>query len=380
MLRRRDFLQALPAAAIATAYAAEVEDGFVSLFDGATFKGWAVREGPVSAFFVDGGSIVVHPGSNFPTWLASERSYENFDFRGEFFLKGWMDSGIYLHAPEEGGRNTWSGIEVKLFHQADDKPNEYSNGAIFPLIAPKLVNTKTKGEWNSFRVVMDWPSLKVWMNGELVQDVDLARHADLRYRLRKGPIGFESLSYPIRFRNLRIKELAAKEQWETLYASEGDLAANWEVSEGKPKFEALGGVLRGDGVGHVRTKKQYRDFELMAYIRTCRAQNGGVLFRTSGEGLKSARHYEIQLHNVEGAHYPTGSLYHFKRASYPRIRDEEWYLFQLFVKDKSVVCRINGENVMEYNQMENLEAGHVELQAHAMGTWAEYKHVRIRST
>ena len=87
------------------------------------------------------------------------------------------------------------------------------------------------------------------MNGELVQDVDLARHADLRYRLRKGPIGFESLSYPIRFRNLRIKELAAKEQWETLYASEGDLAANWEVSEGKPKFEALGGVLRGDGVG-----------------------------------------------------------------------------------------------------------------------------------
>ena len=43
MLRRR-FLQALPVAALPAAFAADGEEGFVSLFDGSTLKGWQVRE------------------------------------------------------------------------------------------------------------------------------------------------------------------------------------------------------------------------------------------------------------------------------------------------------------------------------------------------
>ena len=102
-MRRRDFLALVPSAAFA---ARDDEAGFVSLFDGRSLNGWSIREGPESAFYVNDGCIVVHNGSNFPTWLRSDRQYENFDFRCEFFIKGWMNSGIYLHAPEHG-RNTW---------------------------------------------------------------------------------------------------------------------------------------------------------------------------------------------------------------------------------------------------------------------------------
>src|SRR5262249_15744747 len=149
-MQRRCFLQ-LPFAALGAA--ATTEQGFTSLFDGVSLKGWSVREGPETAFYVQDQSIIVHSGANFPTWLCSDRHYETFGFRGEFYLKGWMDSGIYLHAPEHG-RNAWCGLEVKLFHAEQEKPDPYGCGAIFPLVAPREVKVKNKGEWNSFRILM----------------------------------------------------------------------------------------------------------------------------------------------------------------------------------------------------------------------------------
>jgi hypothetical protein len=190
-----------------------------------------------------------------------------------------------------------------------------------------------------------------------------------------------TLGYPIRFRNLRIRELPDKEKWEHLYETAADFE-KWFVSESNQRsparFEALGGVLRGDGLGHLATKEKYRDLQLQLYIRGPKHHNGGVLFRSSGRGLAEQRHYEIQLHNVEEAHYPTGSLYHYKRAIYPRIEDEQWYLFQMWVQGRSLLVRINGENVLEYDRLENLEEGHIELQAHQAGKWIEYKHIWVK--
>src|SRR5262245_18020685 len=368
-MRRRHFLALMPAALYA-----DNEDGFVSLFDGRSLQGWTIREGPQSAFYVKDGAIVVHEGSNFPAWLRSEKQYENFDFRCEFFIQGWMNSGIFLHAPEHG-RNTWIGMKINIFHKQDEHLLPESIGAIFPLIPPLKVNMRNKGEWNQMRVLMDWPRLQVWINGEQVQDLDLESNRDLRYRLRRGYLGIESLAYPIRFRNLRIKELPDKERWENLYESAEDIK-KWEPVEGKATWEPLGEVLRADGLGHLGTIQRYRDFNLQLYIRASQFSNGGVLFRA--DAGSQGRHYEIQLHDVEGAVYPTGSLYGYKRAIYPKIEPEKWYLMQLIAKDKDCIVRINGENVVEYHDLTNLEPGRIVLQAHQAGRWIEYKHIRIK--
>jgi len=368
-MNRRDFL----AAAAAAPGAAQIADesAFTSLFDGRSLAGWSVADGPETAFYVNGGAIVVHESAGFPAWLRSARRYENFDFRGEFYIKGWMNSGIYWHAPEHG-RNIWCGTKLNIFQQIDEKPAPESMGSIFPLAPPLKVNVRNKGEWNTFRILVDWPRTQIWTNGELIQDLKVDTIPELRRRLRSGYLGLESLSYPIRFRNLRIRELPSKESWIDLYQSPADIG-KWHISEGRPTFETLGGVLHGDGVGHLATNENFRDFELQMYVRHVRHHNSGVLFRTSGEGLKG-RHYEIQLHDVEGAHYPTGSLYYYKRSIYPRIEPEKWWLFQLFVKDRGCVARINGEDVLEYDRLENLE----EFQANQAGRWTEFKQIRIK--
>jgi hypothetical protein len=375
-MRRRDFLAAAGStpAFLAAAQTAG-ESGFVSLFDGRSLEGWSVCDGPETAFYVDEGAIVVHPSAGYPTWLRSARQYGNFDFRGEFFVKGWIDSGIYLHAPEHG-RNQYCGMKIHIFHQVDENPAPESMGSIFPLVPPLKVNVKNKSEWNTFRVLMEWPRLQVWTNDEPIQDLDVESVPELRHRLRTGYLGFESLSYPIRFRNLRVRELPSKIVWTPLYESPSDFQ-KWHVSDGKPQFQALGPVLYSDGLGHFATNEKFRDFELQMYIRHAWHHNGGVMFRTSGQGSRG-RHYEIQLHDVEGAHYPTGSLYSYHRGLYPRIEAHKWWLLQIRVKDATCLVRINGETVMEYDRLENLDEGPIELQAHDAGRYTEYKQILVR--
>lgn len=371
-MNRRTFLGA---ASVPLFAQAQPGDSFIPLFDGKTLAGWTVQDGPESAFYVDEGAIVVHESSGFPTWLRSARQYENFDFRGEFFIKGWMDSGIYFHAPEHG-RPMWNGMQIHLFQQRDKEPMPQSMGAIFPLVAPFTVNVKNQGEWNSFRILMDWPRLRVWTNEEPIHDLDVTTVPELRHRFRHGYLGFESLSYPIRFRSLRIRELPSTDRWQVLYESPSDFD-KWFVSDGKPNFHSLGGVLHGDGSGYLATRQKFRDFELQLYVRHVKHHNSGILFRTAGHG-SSGRHYEIQLHDVEGAHYPTGSLYSYKRSIYPRIEPEVWFPMQVFVQGRNSLVRINGDNVMEYDRLENLDEGNIELQAHAPGLWTEFKQILVK--
>lgn len=368
---RRNFLAA-PLSAFAQTITGD------PIFDGVSLRGWHVENGPDSAFYVQDGAIVVHEGSNFPTWLRSEKEYENFELQGEVFIKGWANSGIYLHAPRFG-RPTECGIKLNIFQKKDAPPLKESMGSIFPVIAPRTVNVRTNA-WNGFRVRWAWPELKVWMNGELIHDLDCERHPELRYRLRRGYLGLESLSYPVRYRGLTIRELPSTDRWQSLYAQPGDLAANWRTTAAeileKSKWEELGAVLRGENLGYLATKEDYADFALQMYVRASRFSNGGVYFRCPQ--AQKGPHYEIQIHDVEGAVYPTGSLYGIARATYPRIEPEQWFLFQMFLKGDHCLVRINGDTVVDHRGLTNRSAGPVMLQAHQAGKWIEYQDVRIK--
>ena len=222
------------------------------MFDGQTLNGWSVQEGPASAFRVMDGAIVVDQGANFPTWLRSDRQYENFDFRGEFFIKGWMNSGIYLHAPEHG-RNTWVGMKINIFHQNDKEPRPESVGSIFPIVPPQAVNIRNQGEWNSFRALMDWPRLQVWMNDTLVQDLDVESVPELRHRLRRGYLGLrvaflsDPFSEPARCASCRRRRPGRCSTMAPRTSRSG------RSRQARRRSSRAAPILRGDGNGQLAT-------------------------------------------------------------------------------------------------------------------------------
>ena len=199
-------------------------------------------------------------------------------------------------------------MKINIFHQVDAKPAPESMGSIFPVVAPLKVNVKNKGEWNSFRILMDWPRLQVWTNDELVQDLDVETVPELRHRLRSGYLGLESLSYPIRFRNLRIRELPSKVVLDAALRDRRRTSTSGTSPKASRTSSRSAPCSTATGSATSPPHEKFRDFELQMYVRHAWHHNGGVLFRTAGQGSRG-RHYEIQLHDVEGAHYPTGSLY-----------------------------------------------------------------------
>jgi hypothetical protein len=209
--------------------AAVEDDGFVRLFpqDG-TPKGWTVREwndlakeaGKDTAWTVKDG--VLRSGKRRGTWLVSEKEYGDFILEFEIKLGELGNSGVALRAPLRGDP-AFDGMELQIAdyrYNTKAKDSELTGG-IYRAIAPtKQVYKPTA--WNTFRIELKGVRLKVTLNGEVIQDVDLTKYDQpvkrhdntdappVKDRPRKGHIGFQHLSrdsVPVQIRAARIKEL-----------------------------------------------------------------------------------------------------------------------------------------------------------------------------
>jgi hypothetical protein len=215
--------------AMAEVVATGATDDFVPLFpeDGVP-KGWTVRQwndlskpaGKGAVWTVKEG--VLRSSKQRGNWLVSDREYTDFILEFEIKLGEQGNSGIALRAPMHGDP-AFDGMELQV---ADFRYNEKAKdseltGGIYRAIAPtKQVYRPT--EWNKFRVELKGAQLKVTLNGEGIQDVDLSKFGDtvkrhdnslappVRDRPRRGHIGFQHLSsdnVPVLVRGARIKEL-----------------------------------------------------------------------------------------------------------------------------------------------------------------------------
>ncbi len=213
----------------ATSRAGGREEGFVPLFpkDG-TPEGWTVREwndltrkaGEGTEWTVKDG--VLRSDKRRGTWIVSDKEYGNFVLEFEIKLGELGNSGVALRAPMRGDP-AFDGMELQFAdyrYNTSAKDSELTGG-IYRAIAPTKQVYKP-AEWNKCRVELNGDHLKVTLNGEVIQDVDLNRYDQpvkrhdgspappVKDRPRRGHIGFQHLSrdsVPVQVRGARIKEL-----------------------------------------------------------------------------------------------------------------------------------------------------------------------------
>jgi hypothetical protein len=224
-------------------------EGFTSLFDGSSLKGWKVPEGDNGHWKVVDGVIDCDAKSESKAKdksLWSEKSYGDFVLRVDWRLKtddpGYrhgvpvilptglhkvgddgkevtteiddVDSGIYLRGAPKSQVNIWmwpigSG-EVYGYRMDKTQPAEVRAG-----VTPKKKADKPRGEWNTFEITMKGDRLWVKLNGE-----EVISDARLPNVPKEGPIALQHhgswnaktkkwTSPPslVQFRNIYIKEL-----------------------------------------------------------------------------------------------------------------------------------------------------------------------------
>ena len=154
--------------------------------------------------------------------LFTKEEFSDFIFKFDFQLTPGANNGLGIRAPLTGDA-AYQGMELQILD--NDAPvykdlKEYQfHGSIYGTIAAKKGALKPTGQWNSQEVIVQGPKIKVILNGTVILDADITEarkngaadgkdHPGLKRD--SGHIGFLGHGSPVKFRNIRIKDLSGK--------------------------------------------------------------------------------------------------------------------------------------------------------------------------
>lgn len=199
--------------------AEEEKEGFKVLFDGTNMHEWT---GNTVDYTLEDGCISMIPSKSYGGNLYTKNEYANFVYRFEFQLTPGANNGVGIRTPMEGDA-AYVGMEIQIL---DCEHPIYKNitplqhhGSVYGIIPAKADHHdafKPAGEWNYEEIVADGDNIKVTVNGVVIMEgnireatkngtADHKKHPGLFNK--KGHIGFLGHGSPVKFRNIRIKEL-----------------------------------------------------------------------------------------------------------------------------------------------------------------------------
>ncbi len=124
----------------------------------------------------------------------SKAEYQNFLLDLEFKNAAGTNSGVLIYCTDTPNWIPHS-VEVQILDQTAEKwaktDPTWHSGGIFGHLAPAKAMTKKTGEWNHMTIEAKGKSIKVWLNGELTADMDMA----LWTSAKKNPNGTDIPSW-----------------------------------------------------------------------------------------------------------------------------------------------------------------------------------------
>src|SRR2546423_2613491 len=153
--------------------AAQIEPGFVSLFDGRSLDGWRLVDKRGDGYGATNGVIYCARGGGGN--LLTEKEFSDFVLRLDYKLEPGSNNGVGIRAPFEGDA-AYAGMEIQVLDDkapkhADIKPWQF-NGSVYNIV-PARNGTPKIGEWNSYEITAKGRKIKVVLNGRTIVDTDL---------------------------------------------------------------------------------------------------------------------------------------------------------------------------------------------------------------
>ena len=190
------------------------EDGFQSLFDGQTLKGWTARsdkQSKAEEWTVKDGVLKATAGNS---WLATEKEFGDYILKLDWRVPQNGNSGIFIRVPElKAGEHPWvKGIEIQVLDDRGPvyagklKPWQYS-GSLYGAVPADQSAFAGAGQWNSYEITCRGDLITIVLNGKKITEGDMSKIAELKDRPRKGIIGLQNHGTDVEYRNIRIKPL-----------------------------------------------------------------------------------------------------------------------------------------------------------------------------
>ncbi len=183
---------------------------------------------------------------------------------------------------------------------------------------------------------------------------------------------------------------APPDEWIKMF--DGQTLDGWRVNENQPSVYVEDGCLVTHGprahafyIGE-DGKADFKNFHFKAKVKTMPGSNSGIYFHT--QFLESGwpdKGYEAQVNNTQGDPKKTGGLYAVQDNFKAPVKDDEWFDYEIIVRDKHIVVKINGDTISDYTEPDDLNRpnrqlsnGTFALQAHDPNSKVYYKDLFVK--
>lgn len=188
--------------------------------------------------------------------------------------------------------------------------------------------------------------------------------------------------------NKPTKEKGFKTIWD------GKTFNGWKIAEPEQNSWSIadGAIVAHGNRSHlfyVGDDKPFVNFELKVEVMTEPKSNGGIYFHTAWQETGWPKNgFEVQVNQTHGDWKKTGSLYDVVNVKENYVKDNEWYTYDIIVKDKHVTIKVNDKVVVDWEQPADrqpgkdftriLDKGTFAFQAHDPGSVVRYRNVRVK--
>jgi hypothetical protein len=309
--------------------AAEMDSGWVPLFNGKNLDGWEEHSGKAKYTVDDGvltGESVSGTGNSF---LCTKKTYDNFELELEYKCDALLNSGVQIRSEVFPDAATAT-IHGKEFKFAADRIHGYQceidmdaargrmwtggiydearRGWLFPadgekgkqgLAFSEQGRTVSKnGKWNKLRIVADGPSIKTWLNGVPRAEIFDSVTPSGIIGLQVHGVGSDAnkVGLKVAFRNIRIREIKSENNtlspqekadgWKLLWdgkttdgwrspKSDKFPTKSWAIEDGEFKVLSSGNAEAQAG-GDIITRERYANFDLSVDFKFTTGCNSGI--------------------------------------------------------------------------------------------------------
>lgn len=183
------------------------DKNWVPLFNGKDLTGW--KNHGAEKWTVQDGEILGEAVTKAYGYLATEKTYRDFEMKGKFKAEGNGNSGIFYHAEIKGTDIT--GVQVEV----DPRPNMHTGGLYETggrnwLVQPTAEGEKAMkvGDWNDVEFSVRGNHIVTYVNGVKVVD-----YTDPSPKYSDGVIALQLHSGgegKMRFKELYVRDLPSR--------------------------------------------------------------------------------------------------------------------------------------------------------------------------
>lgn len=201
-------LIALMALATATMAAEKDDDGWVSLFDGKSFKGWKVNENPDTWKIEDGAMVCKGPRSHV-FYVGDDKPFVNFCFKADVMTRPGSNAGIYFHTRYQDSGWPKYGFESQVNVSHRDR---IKTGSLYQVANVEETPAKDN-EWWTQTIIVKGKNVVVKVNDKKVIDYtepdDAKPGKQFTRFLDKGTFALQGHDpkSTVYFKNIKVKRL-----------------------------------------------------------------------------------------------------------------------------------------------------------------------------